>query len=171
MLNTINTITLNVEFKQHINMTHEIEQSKEPGKYWNEYQICDVVPTKTNITAIAQNIAAQVQDGYADVLKAIVSLKAIEEVAKEAQVLCRESAIDAIACYPKSKANVLGADIAPFESYKYDYSHIPEWAELEEQMQEIKARQKEIEDTEKKFRRGEIPIKSYSSTIKITLGK
>jgi hypothetical protein len=152
-------------------MTHEIEQSKQEGKYWNEYQIADIVPTKTNITAIAQNIAAQVQDGYADVLKAIVSLKAIEEVAKEAQVLCRESAIDAIACYPKSKANVLGADIAPFESYKYDYSHIPEWSELEEQMKEIKARQKEIEDTEKKFRRGEIPIKSYSSTIKITLGK
>jgi hypothetical protein len=152
-------------------MTHEIEQSKEQGKYWNEYQIADIVPTKTNISAMAANIAAQVQDGYADVLKAIVSLKAIEEVAKEAQVLCRESAIDAIACYPKSKANVLGADIAPFESYKYDYSHITEWSELEEQIVELKSRQKEIEDTEKKFRRGEIPIKSYTSTIKITLAK
>lgn len=158
-------------------MTHEIERSKEEMKYWNDYKISDVVPTKTNISLIAQSIANQVVDGYADVLKAIVSLKAIlslkaiEEVAKEAQVLCRESAMDAVASYPKSKADVLGASISPFEVVKYDYSHIPEWQELEEQIIELKARQKEIEDTEKKYRRGELPIKTYSQTIKIQLGK
>lgn len=153
-------------------MTHELQnEEQESYKYWNDYRIGDIVPTKANIALTAQHIANQVIDGYTDTLKAYVSLKAIEEVAKSAQELCKASALDAVAGYPKSKANVLGADIAPLESYKYDYSHIPEWKELEEQISELKARQKEIEDTEKKFRRGELPIKSYVSTIKITLAK
>lgn len=153
-------------------MTHELhKEEQEVSKYWNDYRIADIIPTKANIALIAQRIANQVIDGHTDTLKAYVSLKAIEEVAKAAQDLCKASALDAVAGYPKSKANVLGADISPFESYKYDYSHIPEWSELEEQIGELKARQKEIEDTEKKFRRGELPIKSYATTIKITLAK
>ena len=57
------------------------------------------------------------------------------------------------------------------DSIKYDYSSIDGWQELEDQIVLLKAKQKEIEDTEKKYRRGELPVKSVTSTFKVQLAK
>ncbi len=57
------------------------------------------------------------------------------------------------------------------DSVKYDYSHIEEWAALEQTIQMAKEKQKEIEEEEKKWRRGELPVKSATSTFKVQLSK
>jgi hypothetical protein len=57
------------------------------------------------------------------------------------------------------------------DTIKYDYSHIPEWASAEEQRLHFVEQQKVIEETEKKWRRAELPIKSSSTTYKIILPK
>ena len=57
------------------------------------------------------------------------------------------------------------------DTIKYDYSHIPEWLAAEEQRLQFVEQQKVIEETEKKWRRAELPIKSSSTTYKIVLQK
>jgi exonuclease VII small subunit len=66
----------------------------------------------------------------------------------------------------------LGAKISLKDSQTYDYGAYSErWAELEAQIQILKAEQKEIEETGKKFERGVIPLKSYKQTYSLTLTK
>ena len=57
------------------------------------------------------------------------------------------------------------------DTIKYDYSHLPEWAELDKQREHIVTMMKVLEDTEKKWRRAELPVKSSTSTYKIILNK
>jgi hypothetical protein len=57
------------------------------------------------------------------------------------------------------------------ETVKYDYGHLTEWADLEKQRESIVTMQKVLEDTEKKWRRAELPVKSASTTYKIILNK
>jgi hypothetical protein len=73
--------------------------------------------------------------------------------------------------HPKGKAEVLGAVVSNMESIKYDFSDLPGWSELEEQILALRWKQKEIEDVEKEYHKGDLPIKSVTSTFKIQLSK
>jgi hypothetical protein len=73
--------------------------------------------------------------------------------------------------HPKQMAELNGCKISIMDTIKYDYSHLLEWAAAEEQRLHFVEQQKVIEETEKKWRRAELPIISSSSTYKIILGK
>ena len=57
------------------------------------------------------------------------------------------------------------------DSVKYDYSHLDGWQELEDQIKALKEKQKEIEDKAKTYYKGDLPIKSATSTFKVQLSK
>lgn len=130
-----------------------------------------VVPTKYGISLLAETIAEQVKAGEQEPLSVAVRLNAIESLAKQARELIAEDCMAELGRHPKMKAELMGASIQSVDLPRYDFSAEPGWAELEAQIAELKAKQKEIEEGAKKWRRGELPVKSCTSTIKINLAK
>jgi hypothetical protein len=79
--------------------------------------------------------------------------------------------MDELYKHPKQKAEINGVQVSEFSSIKYDYSHLPGWTELDTQIAELTEKRKEIEEHEKKFHRGDLPIKSSTVTFKINIPK
>jgi len=134
-------------------------------------RVGDVQPTKYGIDLVAESIAEYVNGGHYDPLEVLVRLNAIEALCKAVRDKLSETAQAELDKYPKAKADILGASISRMESVKYDYTTFPEWVEAERQISELKEKQKAIEDEEKKWRRGELAIKTVTSTFKIQLAK
>ena len=130
-----------------------------------------VVPTKYGISLLAETIAEQVKAGEQEPLAVAIRLNAIESLAKQARELIAEDCITELGRHPKMKAELMGATVQSVDLPRYDFSAEPGWAELEAQIAELKAKQKEIEEEAKKYRRGELPVKSCTTTIKINLTK
>jgi hypothetical protein len=130
-----------------------------------------VVPTKYGISLLAETIAEQVKAGEQEPLAVAVRLNAIESLAKQARELIAEDCLAELGRHPKGKAELMGAAVQVVDLPKYDYSAEPGWAELEAQITELKAKQKEIEEAAKKYHRGDLPVKSCSTSIKINLAK
>lgn len=131
----------------------------------------DVVPTKYGISLLAETIAEQVKSGEQEPLSVAVRLNAIESLAKQARELIAMDCITELGKHPKMKAELMGATVQSVDLPRYDFSAEPGWAKLEAQIAELKAMQKEIEEDAKKYRRGELPVKSCTTTIKINLTK
>jgi len=55
------------------------------------------------------------------------------------------------------------------DTIRHDFSHIEAWSDLEAVILAARESQKRIEEEEKKWRRGELPVKSSSSTFKVQL--
>lgn len=137
----------------------------------DELNVGNIVPTKFGIELIAESIKEQVIDGVLDPVDVAIKMNAVEQLSKLVRDKIQSDVIDELGKYPKQKAEVNGASISIMDSVKYDFSHIEEWADLENIIQSARNRQKEIEEEEKKWRRGELPIKSASSTFKVQLNK
>jgi hypothetical protein len=120
---------------------------------------------------MADAIAEKVKNGEVEALPLQVKLKAVEELVKAVTDRVKPIGIDELGKYPKLKAEVMGAAIGIVDIPKYDYSHIPAWVELDAQIKELTERKKAIEDDEKKYRRGELPVLSNTTAIKINLAK
>lgn len=130
-----------------------------------------VVPTKYGISLLAETIAEQVKSGEQEPLAVAVRLNAIESLAKQARELIAEDCLAELGRHPKMQAELMGAAVQVVDVPKYDYSAEPGWAELDAQIAELKAKQKAIEDEAKKYHRGDLPVKSCSTSIKINLAK
>lgn len=130
-----------------------------------------VTPTKYGITLLAETIAEQVKTGQQEPLAVAVRLNAIESLAKQARELIAEDCLAELGRHPKMQAELMGAAVQVVDIPKYDYSSEPGWAELDAQIAELKAKQKAIEDEAKKYRRGELAVKSCTTSIKINLAK
>jgi len=139
----------------------------------NEIQINvnELTPTKFALEIIADQISQDINEGKYDPLNVAVKFSALENLSKFVKDKILSNVLEELGKYPKRKAELLGATISDFESVKYDYSHIEEWNELEIKINELKEKQKAIEDHQKKYFRGELPVKSASNSYKITLGK
>ena len=79
--------------------------------------------------------------------------------------------MDELYKHPKQKAEINGAQVSEFSSVKYDYSHLPGWDELDQQIAELTEKKKAIEDHEKTYHKGDLPIKSSTVTFKIQIPK
>lgn len=128
-------------------------------------------PTKAVISEAVDYIAQQIDDGNMDAVDVAVSLAGLETLVKELRQRIGGAVMDEVAKYPKSKAEFRGATISVVDTIKHDFSHIPQWVECQEIIDKNKEIQKEIEEAEKKWRRGELPVKSASSTFKVQLSK
>ena len=137
----------------------------------NEIKVGDIAPTKFGIELMADAIQEQVNEGLLDPLEVAIKFNSLEQLVKSVKSRITENVLAELMKHPKGKAEVLGAVISNMESTKYDYSDLPGWSELEEQISALKEKQKEIEDKEKTYHKGDLPIKSVTSTFKIQLSK
>jgi hypothetical protein len=137
----------------------------------NEIKVGDIAPTKFGIELMADSIKEQVDEGMLDPLEVAIKFNSLEQLVKSVKSRITENVLSELMKHPKGKAEVLGAVVSNMESVKYDFSDLPGWSELEEQILALRWKQKEIEDVEKEYHKGDLPIKSVTSTFKIQLSK
>ena len=137
----------------------------------NEIKVGDIAPTKFGIELLADSIQEQINDGLLDPLDVAIKFNSIEQLAKSVKTRITENVLSELVKHPKGKAEILGATVSEMTTIKYDYSDLPGWNELEEQIKLLKEQQKEIEDKERTYFKGNLSIKSASSTFKIQLSK
>lgn len=134
-------------------------------------KVGDIAPTKFGIDLLAESVAEQVREGLADPIAIAIKMNALEQLVKSVKDKIGKDVIDELGKHPKGKAEVLGASVSVVDTIKYDYSHIREWSELDQQIASLTEKRKEIEAKEKEFYKGDLPIKSASTTFKIILSK
>jgi len=137
----------------------------------NDIKVGDIAPTKFGIELMADAIQEQVNDGLLDPLELAIKFNGLEQLVKSVKSRITENVLSELMKHPKGKAEILGATVSNMESVKYDFSDLAGWSELEEQIALLKEKQKEIEDKEKTYHKGDLPIKSVNSTFKIQLSK
>lgn len=140
-------------------------------KELSEIKIADIAPTKFGIEMMADAIAEETLAGKLDPLSVIVQMAALEQLTKAVREKIAEAAKEQLYKHPKQVAEILGAKVQAVDLPKYDYRHVPEWETLTGVITEYTTRRKEIEDEEKKYRRGELPVLSVSQSIKVNLAK
>ncbi len=137
----------------------------------SEMKMGDIAPTKFGIELMADAIQEEVNNGLIDPLELAIKFNGIEQLVKSVKTRITENVLAELMKHPKGKAEVLGASVSQMDLVKYDFSDLPGWLELEEQIMMLKEKQKEIEDKEKTYHKGDLPIKSVTSTFKIQLSK
>ena len=137
----------------------------------DEIRVGEIMPTKFGLDLMAEAIAEQVQGGHVSALSAVIRLSAMETLVKMVKEKISKDVMDELYKHPKQKAEINGVQVSEFSSIKYDYSHLPGWTELDTQIAELTEKRKEIEEHEKKFHRGDLPIKSSTVTFKINIPK
>lgn len=136
-----------------------------------EINIIDKPLSKTDILQIVDKLSDLVDEGFYNSIHVAIIMNSIEYLTKSVKEKIQNDVINELYKYPKNKAEIHGATVSTMDSIKYDYSSIDGWQELEDQIVILKQKQKEIEDNEKKYRRGELPVKSATSTFKVQLAK
>lgn len=138
----------------------------------NTLAIWEVAPSKSEIETLAQNVANELNEGTMKAEDIAVKISVMENFTKTLRAKSEEYIIDFLDKCPKGKYDYLGASLSLKDSQTYDYAAYSErWAQLQEQIDVLKAEQKEIEENGKKFERGQIPLKSYKQSFTITLNK
>ena len=128
-------------------------------------------PSKENITKLVESFRQQIDEGNMNPLSVAVSMAALETLVKELRAVILGYVIDEVVKYSKHKADHLGASVSLVDTIRHDFSHIEAWSDLEAVIVAARESQKRIEEEEKKWRRGELPVKSSSSTFKVQLPK
>ncbi len=137
----------------------------------NTNELLKIEISKTAIENIAVTVQEAIESGLYNPLEIALKFKALEEVCKLVKDKAMNNIIDELYKHPKQTAELNGCKISIMDTIKYDYSHILEWSAAEEQRLHFVEQQKVIEETEKKWRRAELPVKSSTSTYKIILPK
>lgn len=133
--------------------------------------IIDKPLSKTDIEQIVNNVFDRVSDGTLNTLNLAIVMNSIEYLTKSVKEKIQSEVINELYKYPKNKADINGATVSAMDLVKYDYSSVDGWQELEDQIIILKQKQKELEENEKKYHRGDLPIKSATSTFKVQLAK
>lgn len=127
------------------------------------------VPTKTDVQEQAKKIVKQVSDGVINPLRAYGLLTALEKTISEARKTIADSALREAELYTTKDINVFGANFQIKEAgVKYDYSQDGEWQSYQDQLDEIRARQKGREVTLQQLKQC---AKTSTTTLQVTLSK
>lgn len=140
-------------------------------KQLDDIRVGEIAPTKFSIDLLAETIAEQVREGHINAVNVAIRLNAMEQLVKSAKEKIAEDVLSELGKYPKGKAEINGVQIAEMSSIKYDFAHIEGWSELDAQINELKAKQKEIEDFQKTYYKGDLPVKQSTVTFKIQIPK
>lgn len=137
----------------------------------DDIKVGEIMPTKFGLDLMAEAVAEQVRDGNMNPLDTVIRLNAMETFVKMIKEKISSDVLDELYKHPKQKAEINGVQVSEMTSVKYDYSHLPGWTELDQQIAELKEKQKAIEDHERTYHKGDLPIKSSSVTFKIQIPK
>lgn len=137
----------------------------------DEIKVGEIAPTKFGLDLMAEAVAEQVRDGYVNALDAVIRLNAMDTFIKMVKEKISSDVLNELYKHPKQKAEINGVSVSEMTSIKYDYSHLPGWSELDKQIAELTEKRKAIEDHEKTYHKGDLPIKSSSVTFKINIPK
>jgi hypothetical protein len=137
----------------------------------SEIKIADIAPTKFGIDMMADAIAEETLAGKLDPLSVMVQMAALEQLTKAVREKIAEAAKEQLYKHPKQVAEILGAKVQAVDLPKYDYRHVDGWFELSDTISALTEKRKAIEEDEKKYRRGELPVLSVSQSIKVNLAK
>ena len=137
----------------------------------DDIRVGEISPTKFGLDLMAEAIAEQVQNGNLNALETAIRLNAMEQLTKMIKEKISKDVMDELYKHPKQKAEINGVQVSEFSSVKYDYSHLPGWSELDTQIAELTEKRKAIEDHEKTYHKGDLPIKSSTVTFKIQIPK
>jgi hypothetical protein len=137
----------------------------------DDIKVGEISPTKFGLDLMAEAIAEQVQNGNLNALETAIRLNAMEQLTKMIKEKISKDVMDELYKHPKQKAEINGVQVSEFSSVKYDYSHLPGWSELDTQIAELTEKRKAIEDHEKTYHKGDLPIKSSTVTFKIQIPK
>jgi hypothetical protein len=137
----------------------------------DDIRVGEISPTKFGLDLMAEAIAEQVQNGNLNALETAIRLNAMEQLTKMIKEKISKDVMDELYKHPKQKAEINGVQVSEFSSVKYDYSHLPGWDELDQQIAELIEKKKTIEDHEKTYHKGDLPIKSSTVTFKIQIPK
>lgn len=137
----------------------------------DEIKVGEIAPTKFGLDLMAETVAEQVRDGNVNALDAVIRLNAMETFVKMVKEKISTDVLDELYKHPKQKAEINGVSVSEMTSIKYDYSHLAGWSELDQQIAELTEKKKAIEDHEKTYHKGDLPIKSSSVTFKIQIPK
>ena len=136
-----------------------------------EIKIADIAPTKFGIEMMADAIAEETLGGKLDPLAVMVQMAALEQLTKAVKDRIAEAAKEQLFKHPKQVAEIAGAKLQAVDVPKYDYRHIPEWKLENDIIIEATEKRKAIEEEEKKYRRGELPVLSVTQSLKVNLAK
>lgn len=139
--------------------------------FLDKIEITKLEPTKFSIDLLSDFVAGEIREGKLNTLETVVYLNALNECIDQIREKVKKDVLDELDKYPKRKAELLGATVTEFSSVKYDYSFLPEWAELDAKKKEIDEQMKAIEAHEKTYHKGDLPVKSYTQSFKIQLSK
>ena len=134
-------------------------------------RVGQITPTKFGLDLMAEEIAEQVENGAINPLDVAIRLNSMDTLVKLTKEKISKWVMDELSKHPKSKAEINGVQVSEMTSIKYDYSHLPGWSELDQQIQELTEKRKAIEDHEKTYHKGDLPIKSSTVTFKINIPK
>lgn len=134
-------------------------------------RVGQITPTKFGLDLMAEEIAEQVENGAINPLDVAIRLNSMDTLVKLTKEKISKWVMDELSKHPKSKAEINGVQVSEMTSIKYDYSHLPGWSELDQQIQEFTEKRKAIEDHEKTYHKGDLPIKSSTVTFKINIPK
>ena len=134
-------------------------------------RVGQITPTKFGLDLMAEEIAEQVEKGAINPLDVAIRLNSMDTLVKLTKEKISNWVMDELGKYPKAKADINGVQVSEMTSIKYDYSHLPGWSELDQQIQELTEKRKAIEDHEKTYHKGDLPIKSSTVTFKINIPK
>ena len=137
----------------------------------SEIKIADIAPTKFGIEMMADAIAEETLAGKLDPLTVIVQMSALEQLTKAVKERISDAAKEELYKHPKQVAEIAGAKLQAVDVPKYDYSHVDGWMELSDTIAALTEKRKAIEDDEKKYRRGELPVLSVTQSLKVNLAK
>lgn len=137
----------------------------------DEIRLTDIIASKFGVEVVAESISTQVGNGAVDPLELAVRMKALEELAKAIREKVETRVINELSKLPQKKAEVLGAKISVVDSVKYDYSNVPGWRELDDTIVGLTDKRKSIEEYQKKWHRGDLPMKSNCVAYKVELPK
>lgn len=127
------------------------------------------VPSKADIALQVNNLAQYVQDGNIDPIRAYGLLTVLEKLAADTKKLIAETAINQAAKYNEKDIHAFGATFTIKEAgVKYDYSQDGEWQSYQDQLNDIRARQKGREVTLQQLKQC---AKSSTTILQVTLNK
>lgn len=102
--------------------------------------------TKSEITAIAESIFQQVDEGEISALDVIIKAKALEDVSKQLVDKVKKMAIEEAEAYDKGERKRFGVVFELSDGVTtYSYDHNPDWVELNDKIEKLTEKRKEIE--------------------------
>jgi len=148
--------------------------------------INQILPTKSNIAKLANEVALDISNGWLEPFDTIARVEGVAQLCAAIKEATKPAIRLELEKYGKEGHTALNAKFELAETgVKYDYSADPIWANLDAEIEVLKAKQKEQETflkalskplNETNLESGEIieripPVKTSTSSYKITLAK